>query len=216
MQIYELPQDDPVDVRLMQYFARGDVAFGSAPMVNGLFTRCWVWKGKRVSRNGYGRVRCCDGKERAAHRVIYELIKGLIPTGLILDHRCRNRACVNPNHMEPVTHRENTLRGHAVLFKKPEDYANTIAVPESSGSWRACTLVRKAPDMVIATKLGDGLCKTGRLSAEELSAYDRDHPWDLRPHPDFLHSNHHLPKWPYWFFVGVIIVTVLGFAFCHW
>jgi HNH endonuclease len=46
-----------------------------------------------------------------AHRVAYEMWFGPIPDGLVIDHLCRNRACVNPAHMEPVTHRENLLRG---------------------------------------------------------------------------------------------------------
>lgn len=60
-------------------------------------------------RNGYGQVR--DGKrKRLAHRVVYEMLVGDIPEGLELDHLCRNRACVSPAHLEPVTKRENILR----------------------------------------------------------------------------------------------------------
>jgi hypothetical protein len=82
------------------------------------WTGCWLWDGRRFSRNGYGRV-WHDGKERQAHRVTYELLVGPIPQGLILDHlpKCRVRCCVNPDHLEPVTHRTNTLRGEAVLFR---------------------------------------------------------------------------------------------------
>lgn len=78
-------------------------------------TPCWEYVGPRLSSNGYGRVHW-KGKERAFHRVIYEIKIGPIPEGKILDHRCRNRPCCNPKHTEPVTHRENTLRGKAVLF----------------------------------------------------------------------------------------------------
>lgn len=46
-----------------------------------------------------------------AHRVAFELIRGCIPNGLVLDHLCRNRGCVNPDHLEPVTFRENIMRG---------------------------------------------------------------------------------------------------------
>lgn len=52
-----------------------------------------------------------DGKNYKAHRVIWELVNGPIPTGLVIDHLCRNRGCVNPGHMETVTPGENTLRG---------------------------------------------------------------------------------------------------------
>jgi hypothetical protein len=76
---------------------------------------CWLWTGE-MNRNGYGRVRS-DGKRVMAHRRAWELLRGPIPTGLVLDHLCRNRHCCNPAHLEPVTVRENTLRGEAVLFQ---------------------------------------------------------------------------------------------------
>lgn len=76
------------------------------------FTPCWVWCG-RMNRNGYGRLR--NGK--MAHREMYQFIKEVeIPPGHLLDHRCRVRGCINPNHTEPVTHSVNTLRGEAKLF----------------------------------------------------------------------------------------------------
>lgn len=79
-------------------------------------SECWEWLG-RVDRHGYGSYRRNISRQTVhwlAHRVTYELLVGPIPDGLVIDHLCRNRACVNPSHMEPVTGRVNTQRGVGV------------------------------------------------------------------------------------------------------
>lgn len=67
---------------------------------------CWEWTGRR--RSGYGVAELVG--TTSAHRVAYVLLVGPIPEGLQLDHLCRNRACVNPDHLEPVTNLVNSRR----------------------------------------------------------------------------------------------------------
>src|SRR5438132_887862 len=73
---------------------------------------CWLWTGI-LSYGGYGRVKF-KGKHYAAHRVSYEASRGAIPMGLQIDHLCRVRSCINPDHLELVTCRENLLRGNTL------------------------------------------------------------------------------------------------------
>lgn len=70
---------------------------------------CWNWTACK-HRDGHGKIGH-NGKTLYAHRVSYELLIGPIPEGLILDHLCRNPACVNPDHLEPVTVKINNNRG---------------------------------------------------------------------------------------------------------
>jgi|SRR5579872_5046898 len=71
---------------------------------------CWLWKGAILS-TGYGQFYPSPREKMSAHRFSYELFVGPIPAGLVIDHLCRVPACINPDHLEPVTQRENTLRG---------------------------------------------------------------------------------------------------------
>lgn len=77
---------------------------------------CWLWMGAKWKGYGQFGVQQSPGvwPLRKAHRVAYELIVGPIPDGMQLDHLCRNPSCVNPDHLEPVTNRENGLRGVSI------------------------------------------------------------------------------------------------------
>ena len=106
---------------------------------------CWFWTGT-IHLLGYGRVRWM-GRQRQAHAVAYELLGGIIPEGMEIDHLCRNRACVNPTHLEPVTHHTNVLRGEAgkYLAKRthckrghPFDLLNTRFDKRGSRICRTC------------------------------------------------------------------------------
>lgn len=88
-------------------------------------TNCWVWQ-RSINPNGYGHL-TVNNKQVLAHRFVYEFYKGPIPEGLTLDHLCRNPSCVNPDHLEPVTHAENCRRGlRAKLSPKIIEYAKRL------------------------------------------------------------------------------------------
>jgi hypothetical protein len=77
--------------------------------VSGMAGRCWEWVACK-NQGGYGKFRLQE-RMRSAHIVSYEMARGPVPPGKELDHLCRNRACVNPDHLEPVTHEVNVRRG---------------------------------------------------------------------------------------------------------
>lgn len=77
---------------------------------------CWFWTGK-LNRDGYARFSIKSGQVRA-HRIAFEHWRGPIPVGYQLDHLCRIRHCVNPDHLEVVTARENTMAPGSLAITK--------------------------------------------------------------------------------------------------
>lgn len=120
-------------------------------------TDCWMWGGL-MRRDGYGRAWTGVGSRRA-HRVAYELTVGPIPRGLELDHLCRNPGCVNPAHLEAVTHEENVRRGIRWNLSKthcpsghPYDEKNTRWY-QGRRYCRACQDFWNAANRVRATRM---------------------------------------------------------------
>lgn len=81
---------------------------------------CWLWTAGRFGRNReYGCFYLTGGKKAIpAHVWAYKCLVGMIPSGLVLDHLCKTKLCVRPDHLEPVTHRENILRGDGIAAKQ--------------------------------------------------------------------------------------------------
>jgi hypothetical protein len=107
---------------------------------------CWLWTAAQL--NGYGAIKVA-GRFRGAHRVSYELHKGPVPDGLVLDHLCRVPFCVNPDHLEPVTIGENISRGDNHHRRKTHckrghafTAENTLILSTGSRACRTCAKTR--------------------------------------------------------------------------
>lgn len=118
---------------------------------------CWEWQGY-VTEAGYGAVKHYQGvnknQYRSAHRVAFELTFGPVADGLVLDHLCENKTCVNPAHLEAVTHKTNLLRSsrtQAHINKNkthcvrghPLTGANVYQTPRGSRQCVPCRVVYK-------------------------------------------------------------------------
>lgn len=137
------------------------------------FGDCWMWTGSTSkpgpSASEYGKY----GNRGVAHRVAYELLIGLIPTGLELDHLCCQTLCVNPSHLEPVTRAENVRRRSAALTHCK--YGHPLTDENTVGDTKKCRLCdrrrsldyyyrrRRSPDVGFL----DRVCRNGHVRTDE-------------------------------------------------
>lgn len=104
---------------------------------------CWEWIGER-NHKGYGRV-SINASRFVVHRVAYSLLIEPVPEDMQIDHLCRTRYCVNPDHLQPVTNRENLVRGYGVIARSvrathcPQGHAYT---PENTRLYRRARVCR--------------------------------------------------------------------------
>lgn len=112
------PKPKSIKERIQLFWSRVNF-LGPIPLHHPDLGPCWIWTGSTWG-GGYGQVRMQSGRGVSpvyAHRVSYELFFEKIPKGLELDHLCRVINCVNPKHLEAVTHRVNMLRGETLAAK---------------------------------------------------------------------------------------------------
>ena len=115
-------------------------------------TTCWLWRAGKDT-GGYG-VITVQRRKTKAHRFAYELLVGPIPKGLQIDHLCRVRNCVNPAHLEPVSQRENVLRGIApparqarqTHCKRGHEFTSENTMTEAKSGKRHCRACRELPE----------------------------------------------------------------------
>ncbi len=152
------------DLRGLQHYTPGDRA------------ECWPWRGY-IAPNGYGQFGYRNGKVWA-HRMTYEDHIGPIPEGMQLDHLCGNghQGCVNPYHLEPVTHAENQRRAAAARIGKTRKCGHpfvrgesdcTVCARERAARWRAKVKAGETrPKQIVCADCGEkadncakGLCR---------------------------------------------------------
>lgn len=146
---------------------------------------CWLWKHATVNGYGLARPPKAVGGSALVHRRAYELTRGPIPAGAVLDHLCRNRACFNPDHLEAVSEQTNLLRG--------EGWAGRNARRTECPKGHALT-----GDNLRITNRGERRCREcDRIRARDYFARNRERMNAARRAYYSEHEAEHHKTWPY-------------------
>lgn len=142
---------------------QAEIADASAVEDRGFTTPCWVWR-RTINPKGYGAL-SISGRTMPAHRLSFEAFHGPIPHGLVVDHVCRVRCCVNPTHLEVVTVSENNRRALPYRTKEPLKRASPAPRPKEEFCRRGHAYAehgRLAPGGKIRCRVCDKLRETLR------------------------------------------------------
>ena len=102
---------------------------------------CWIWTGASRNSSGYAAI-FYAGRTQVGHRLLYEALIGPIPEGLVIHHLCNKRACLNPDHMQPMTHADHA-RGHIAELPKECPQCGEERDRTESGTLRCLPCARK-------------------------------------------------------------------------
>lgn len=113
---------------------------------------CWLWRGW-IDKDGYGNIHGF-GKQQGSHRVAWMMLNGAVPDGLVIDHICRVRNCVNPEHLRAITFVQNVMcgEGPCARHKRKTHCTNGHELTEENvhlrggGKWRSCRICERAAD----------------------------------------------------------------------
>ncbi len=137
-----LENNQKPEVIARRFWAKVNKSSGVFKLVQGEQSECWTWQSSMLPK-GYGTTKY-KGKGIAAYKLAYMLSIGPVPDGLELDHLCRTRRCVRPDHLEPITHLENIRRGICANREKATCLkGHPFDVIRKSGK-RDCSVCHKA------------------------------------------------------------------------
>lgn len=137
---------------------------------------CWIWMG--ALSDGYGSVNSKHVDTGKAHRAVFVLLRGALPANLTLDHGCRVRCCVNPDHLKPMPHADNVLLGEGPTAKNRRKThckrGHLLPVEPNKGRSRECRSCKPIQDAEWAARNPERVRKHHRAYYERHSEDERE------------------------------------------